>query len=148
MDCSNPEGSRGGVSRNIEMCSKDGNVWAPPTSAHYGVEQHHASWTVQTAAASGHGPMSRRHERRAYFVVTAANFVSIDNTVPAIAAACSDNDQVLPMSRHIGATYLTRPHNVGYSTPDRKPPPRPGAGRYRSSSRHLRQRQRFPASVP
>ena len=54
-------------------CVKDGVVWAPPSSTHYGVNESHPQWTVHTAPASGKGSvvvrkvtprLLRRHQAR------------------------------------------------------------------------------------
>jgi hypothetical protein len=54
-------------------CAKDGDVWQLPKAAHSGVNETGASWTVQTARASGTGQLVTRGVARAYFVATAAS---------------------------------------------------------------------------
>jgi hypothetical protein len=51
-------------------CTKHGDVWAPPSSKRYGVNEAASSWTVHTASATGTGGLTVRHIKRAYFVGT------------------------------------------------------------------------------
>jgi hypothetical protein len=52
-------------------CSDQSNVWAPPKSGHYGVNESAATWTVRTASESDKGPLVTRDVASAYFVATA-----------------------------------------------------------------------------